>query len=169
MAQSTTQRRVQKYTTTGRWSAAFTGGLLAGLVMGLLMQFLAEMMPMVGALYGMPTATAGWIAHIFHSVVLALVFAAIVTSPPLNRYARSSRGIVGLGLAYGAVIWFALAGFLMPVWLGAVGVPDVPVPNLAATSLVFHLAYGAILGIVYAIARAPTMRRIADKTSPDAQ
>ena len=169
MAQSTTQRRVQKYTTTGRWSAAFTGGLTAGLVMGLLMQFLAQMMPMVGALYGTPTATAGWIAHIVHSVVLALVFAAIVTSAPVDRYARTPRAVVGLGLAYGAIIWLALAGFLMPVWLGAVGVPDVPVPNLTAMSLGFHLVYGGLLGIVYAIARAPAMGRPAERASPDAQ
>lgn len=169
MAQSTTQRRVQKFTTTGRWSAAFIGGLTAGLVMGLLMQFLAETMPMVGALYGTPSVTAGWIAHIFHSVVLALVFAAIVTSSPGNRYAKSTTDIVGLGLAYGAVIWLALAGFVMPVWLGAVGIPDVPVPNLTAMSLGFHLVYGGILGIVYAIARVPSMRRMADQPSPDAR
>ncbi|WP_136717138.1 hypothetical protein [Halorientalis salina] len=169
MAQSTTRRSVQKFTTTGRWSGAFTGGLTAGLVMGLLMQFLAEMMPMVGALYGTPTATAGWIAHVFHSVVLALVFAAIVTSSPGNRYATSPRAIVGFGLAYGAIIWLALAGVVMPVWLGAVGVPNVPVPNLTATSLGFHLVYGGILGIVYAIARAPALRRVADRANPDAQ
>jgi hypothetical protein len=158
MAQSTTSSRVRRLTTTGRWSAAVTAGLAAGVLMGLLMQFVMGAMPMVGALYGVPTVTAGWIAHLVHSVVLALVFAAIVTAGPTSRYARTATGIVGLGLAYGAVTWFLLAGFVMPVWLGALGTPGVTVPTLSVPSLLAHLVYGGVLGIVYAVARSPTAR-----------
>lgn len=144
---------VQRLTTTGRWSAAVTSGFVAGIAMGLLMHFVADVMPAVGALYGQPTVLAGWIAHLFHAVVLALVFAAAISVGPLSRYATSVRSVTALGIAYGIVTWVVTNGIVLPLWLDAVGVPGVPFPNLTAFSLLTHLVYGVVLGGMYGIAR----------------
>jgi hypothetical protein len=38
----------------------------------------------------------------------------------------------------------------MPIWLSAVGFPMAPaVPNLNPMSLLTHLAFGAVVGLVY--------------------
>jgi hypothetical protein len=60
----------------------------------------------------------------------------------------------GLGVAYGILVWFVAAGFVMPVWLQSVGFAGAPpVPNLAPMSLVAHVVFGAILGAIYPIVR----------------
>ncbi len=42
----------------------------------------------------------------------------------------------------------------MPVWLSAVGSPaNPPLPNVNVMSLVGHVVYGAVLGVVYAALR----------------
>jgi hypothetical protein len=42
----------------------------------------------------------------------------------------------------------------MPLWLRAVGFPQVPpFPNFAVPSLLWHVVYGAVLGVAYAATR----------------
>lgn len=54
-----------------------------------------------------------------------------------------------LGVLYGTALWLVAAAVVMPLWLGAVGFAGAPpLPNLNPTSLVVHLAFGAVLGVV---------------------
>lgn len=83
------------------WSSAVLGGLAGGLAFGFLLQMMGAM-PAIAALYGMESVAVGWIAHLFHSVVFALVFAATVVS---TDYRTAGTGtLVALGAGYGVVL-----------------------------------------------------------------
>ncbi|WP_266078997.1 hypothetical protein [Haladaptatus caseinilyticus] len=131
------------------WSSSIVGGLAGGIVFGVLMQSMG-MLPVVASLYGLDGVVMGWVAHLFHSIVFGLVFGGIMTMTGLRRYATKIVPTAGLGAAYGALLWFIAAGIVMPLWLGAVGMEMPPVPNLDPMSLVGHLAYGVVLGAVFA-------------------
>lgn len=143
------------------WGGAVVAGLVAGVGMGLVVQFGAGTMALVGALYGLPTVFAGWVAHLFHGVVFALAFAALVSRLLADEYTESAAEIVGLGVGYGAALGVFTGGFLLPLGLHAMGASTLPVPLLPIPGLVgeltfplvlavAHLVYGALLGAVYA-------------------
>lgn len=134
-----------------RWQAVVGGGSIAGVVFGLMIHFMMGIMPMIGALYGMENAVAGWIAHLVHSVVFAGLFAAIVAQSGLADGASSTGRWLGLGAGYGAVIWLVAAAFVMPAWLSMVGAAPAgaSIPNINPQSLAGHLVYGVVLGLVY--------------------
>lgn len=131
------------------WSGAVTAGLVAGVGMGLIMHFVMNAMPLVGALYGQPTVLPGWIAHLFHSVVFALIFAAIVARTSFREYGL--LGLIGLGAVYGIVLEIVAAGFVLPLWANAVGAGPLPVPFLVPIGFLTHLVYGVLLGAVFGV------------------
>lgn len=144
-----------------RWVGGAVAGLVAGVGMGLVLHFGAGTMALVGALYGRPTVLAGWVAHLVNSVVLALVFVAVVSQPLLRDYTSSPAEVVGLAAGYGAALGVLTGGLLLPLWLDAAGATELPVPLLPIPGLVgeftfpvvlavAHLVYGALLGAVYA-------------------
>lgn len=136
------------------WIAGLVGGLLAGVVFGLLIQFMLGAMPAIGALYGAPGVVTGWIAHLFHSAVFGLTYAAIAEFDPFEGYADDWLSGAGLGVGYGVAVWAIFLVFVWPIWLDAVGFPMAPaVPYLNPMPLVGHVVFGAILGGVYAIVR----------------
>ena len=115
--------------------------------MGLIMHFVMNAMPLIGALYGQPTVMAGWIAHMFHSVAFALVFAVVVTRPGFDE--DSLIRITELGAIYGLVLEFVAAGVALPIWANAVGVGPLPIPFLIPIGFLTHLVYGILLGAVF--------------------
>ncbi|WP_135305884.1 hypothetical protein [Haloarcula amylovorans] len=131
------------------WGEAAASGLIAGAGMGLIMHFVMGAMPLIGALYGQPTVAAGWLAHLFHSVVFALVFAAVLTRPTFREY--ELYGIVGLGAVYGIILELVAAAFVLPVWANAVGAAELPVPFLVPIGFLTHLVYGVLLGAVFGL------------------
>lgn len=131
------------------WRGGALAGLVAGIVMGamLTMQMGPVIEVAIPSMYGLSGLAAGWAVHLFHSVVLGIVFAGVGS-------ALSSADSVGrsaaLGLGYGVVLWVGLAALTMPVWLGAVGSPaNPPLPNFNPQSLVGHVVYGLVLGLVF--------------------
>ena len=128
---------------------ATASALVAGVVMGGLLQVLFGSIAIIGALYGVASAAVAWTTHLFHSVVFGFVFAAAVWRRQFGRDWRSVARCAGAGVAYGAVLWLVASGFVMPLWLRAVGTPA-PVPNLGAVNLFGHLVWGAVLGGLYA-------------------
>jgi hypothetical protein len=129
--------------------AAIGGGIVAGVAMGLLSDVLAGLLPVIGALYGVSDPLVGWITHLFHSVVFALLFAAGYThfrdGHPDGTVLTGSLFAVGWGI----VLWLVAAGLIMPVWLRLVGVPA-ELPNLNGVGLLAHALWGVVLGAVYA-------------------
>lgn len=136
---------------TRTWSEVATSGLVAGIGMGLIMHFVMNAMPLVGALYGVPTVGAGWAVHLFHSVVFALLFAAVLWRPAFSEYGL--YGIIGLGALYGIVLELVAAGIVLPVWANAVGAAALPVPFLVPMGFVSHLVFGLLLGAVFGVMR----------------
>lgn len=156
MAETHEHERETRTTTESRTGiAGGISGLVAGIVMGIMLQMM--MTPVIAtaipALYGVNGLTAGWIAHLFHSLVFGLIFAAVVVSiPSLREYVGTVTTSAGLGIAYGVIVWIVAAGIVMPLWLGAVGFPMAPpLPNFNPMSLVGHLVYGGILGGLFPI------------------
>lgn len=139
------------------WAGGAAGGLVAGLGMGLLMHFVMGAMPLIGALYGQPTVAAGGLAHLFHSLVFGLLFAAVVTRTSLREYGL--LGMIGLGAVYGIVLEVVAAGVVLPLWANAVGAGPLPVPFLIPMGFLTHVVYGVLLGAVfgYVMARERSM------------
>lgn len=139
-------------TGTDDWKAGVLGGIAGAAVMGALV--LAMNPPTLGvaipSLYGLAppeSVAAGLFVHFSHGAVLGVTFAAIVGTLDIESTGRT----VGAGAAWGVTTWVVLAALVMPVWLSAVGSPaSPPFPNFAPPSLLWHLAYGVVLGAVYA-------------------
>lgn len=128
------------------WKAGVIGGLGGGLVFGILMSM---MMPdiiggAIPGMYGFEGGLAGWTIHMAHSAVLGVVFAGFARAAP--QYTNT----LGAGLVYGIVLWAILGAIVMPLWVGAVLPATPPVPNVHPMSLVGHVVYGGLLGVLYA-------------------
>lgn len=138
-------------TTTGL-GAALGAGVVAGITMGVLSDVLAGLLPVIGSLYGVSDPLVGWITHLFHSVVFALLFAAGYTTLR-DEQGGETVGMVGLlGAGWGVILWFVAAGFIMPLWLRLAGV-SAPLPNLTAVGLFTHAVWGVVVGSVYVSSR----------------
>ncbi len=131
-------------------------GLVGGVVMGLTLWAFGDGLAIIGALYGIESAVIGWIVHLFHSVVFALLFVALTSWPPLRDRTDSVLSVTALGVAWALVLAFVAAGVLMPVWLGAVGVEGVVFPNVTETGVIGHMLWGFVLGAVYGFLRERT-------------
>jgi len=150
MAQITEETVVGGETIGRTWSGAAVAGLAGGLAFGVLLQAMGTM-PTIAALYGSESVAVGWIAHLFHSVVFGLVFAAAVVR---TEYRDADLGtLAAIGAGYGVVLWLVAAAVAMPLWLGALGLDAPSVPNLDAASVAGHLVYGVVLGAAFAAVR----------------
>ncbi|WP_424016370.1 hypothetical protein ACOZ4N_01155 (plasmid) [Halorientalis pallida] len=111
----------------------------------------------IPAMYGIagPALLVGWVLHVFHGVVLGVVYVALVQLGPLRAAATRLGSSIGLGVGYG-VVTTALPVFVMPLWLMAVGFPGAPpFPNFGIpgtlVSLAGHIVYAVPVAISYAL------------------
>ncbi len=120
----------------------FAGGLIFGAMMGMM-----GMLPMIGSMVGQPTAGAGFVVHMVNSVIIGAGFAIV-----LGRFVNGTGSGVGLGLAYGGAWWIIGPLTLMPLFMGmGFGVNWSASAAVAMLpSLVGHLMFGGVLGLVYA-------------------
>ena len=119
------------------------GGVAGGLVFGAMMAMMG-MLPMVASVVGSKSVLVGFIYHMFNSVVIGALFGLIFGA--LSR--TYGQGAL-FGLIYGVIWWVLGPMILMPLMLGMglqFGAAFTP-PMLM--SLVGHLAYGLITGLVY--------------------
>jgi uncharacterized membrane protein YagU involved in acid resistance len=92
------------------------------------------------------------VVHLFNSALFGAVFGLLFA-----RVANRPAVAVALGLVYGVAWWVIGALWIMPVWLGMSEMAfDVGTDQW--WSLVGHLAYGLLLGILYVLLR-PTLSR----------
>ncbi|WP_435195134.1 DUF6789 family protein [Natronomonas sp. EA1] len=147
---TTTQSNVE--ISDGNWQAGVVGGIIGAIVMGALVlamnpPTLAVAIPSLYTLAPPPSPGMGLFVHVSHGAVLGVVFAALA-----GVVGEGSTGkLAALGIGWGVVTWAVLAALLMPVWLSAVGSPaNPPFPNFAIPSLLWHVVYGLVLGVVYA-------------------
>jgi hypothetical protein len=141
--------RVEPTGGTPTWKSATAAGFVAGLFMTAILHFVMDLMPTIAALYGLEGVAAGVVMHTFHSVVFALVFAGAVSLPVLRRTAFFPTSVIA-AVIYGVGVWVFGSVYAMPLWLQSIGFEYAPeIPNIAPTSLLAHLVYGGVLGVVY--------------------
>lgn len=116
------------------------GGLAGGLVFGMLMQMMG-MIGMIAMMVGSDSVVVGWLVHLAISAFIGATFALLLG----GRVSGFGSGLL-YGVGYGIVWWVLGALIAMPAALG------MPVFQLNATSLMSlmgHMLYGAILGLVF--------------------
>lgn len=123
-----------------RLAQGAAAGLAGGLLFGAMMDS-AGMMPMIAMLVGASGRAAGWLLHLPLSAGFGAAFAAGV------RPEGATRCVV-LGAAWGVALWGLAAMLVMRTWLGA----PIALDTMAIQSLAGHVAYGAVLGVVYSVA-----------------
>lgn len=129
---------------SARLAAGAAGGLAGGAVFGALMHMMG-MINMVGGLIGQPGAATGWVVHLAVSLVLGLGYA--VT---LGSVTQGFGSGAGLGLVYGLVWWVLGPLLIMPAMMG---MPLFQVSQQSLMSLMGHLVYGLVLGLVFTAVR----------------
>jgi hypothetical protein len=137
------------------WQAGVVAGIAGGVVMGVLVSLMnpPTLEVAIASLYGLAgSGIAGWTAHLSHSAIFGVVFAALVAQPSLRSYGERIGTGAAFGVGYGVVLWVVAAALVMPIWLSAVGSPaSPPFPNFATPSLLWHVVYGGVLGAVYPV------------------
>ena len=130
-----------------KWGAY--GGVAGGLIFGMMMGMMG-MLPMIGSMVGRPTPAVGFVVHMANSVIIGAGFAIV-----LGRFVSGIRGGLRAGLAYGAAWWILGPLTLMPFFMGmGFGVNWNATAAVAMLpSLVGHLMYGSVLGVVYTLLR----------------
>jgi hypothetical protein len=138
---------------TKKLIAGVAGGLAGGVVFGMMMANMG-MLPMIGKMVGSATAAAGWAVHLMISAGIGASFAVL-----LGWLAYGKISSTVFGMMYGGLWWFLGPLTLMPLMMG-MGL-GVNWNAMAATemlpSLMGHLMFGAVLGIVY----HPLLQRLA--------
>ena len=120
----------------------FAGGLIFGAMMGMM-----GMLPMIGSMVGQPTAGAGFAVHMVNSVIIGVGFAIVLGRfvSGISSGVGSASHTVGSGGSLGPLT-------LMPLFMGmGLGVNwNAAAAAAMLPSLVGHLVYGGVLGLVYA-------------------
>jgi uncharacterized membrane protein YagU involved in acid resistance len=128
---------------TQRLVAGIIGGVVGGLAFGALMAMMG-MLPMVASVVGSESALVGFLYHMFNSVIIGAVFGLV-----FGAFSHTYGGGTLFGLLYGVFWWVLGPMILMPLLLGMglqFGAAFTP-PMLM--SLVGHLVYGLLTGLVY--------------------
>jgi hypothetical protein len=131
-----------------RLLAGIIGGIVGGLAFGVLMAMMG-MLPMVASIVGSKSAVVGFVYHMFNSVIIGALFGLI-----LGGLSRTYTQGAMFGLLYGVVWWVLGPMILMPLLLGmgSEGIASQFGAALSAPmlmSLVGHLIYGLLTGLVY--------------------
>lgn len=167
----------------GRY-AKIIGGITAGLVAGLFLGaiFASEgLLGQIAVIYGFrnTASNVAWIAHLFHSILFGLIFAAILSVSTVERaiarVADSLSGGIGsrlpdavrtrlpsstavsilfAGMVYGAILWVVVFGGAFYELLSTragFGFMTRIGGLMTLPTLILHVIYGTILGGVYAL------------------
>lgn len=120
--------------------AGVVGGVAGGLVFGMLMAVMG-MLPMIAMMVGSDVAAVGFGIHMMISIVIGLGLTVLFGNLLLTGYLR---GLI-VGMVYGAIWWVLGPLVIMPTMMG---MPLFTIDSTALFSLMGHLIYGGILGVV---------------------
>jgi ABC-type uncharacterized transport system permease subunit len=122
-----------------RWGAGITGSLVGGLMFGVMMAMMG-MLTKIAGMMGSDSAVVGFIIHMMISFIFGIVFTVFTGMTRWN-------GILS-GLVFGVVLWFLFPFILMPMMMGNSDMAFKFTTD-SMMSLVGHMVYGIITGIVY--------------------
>jgi uncharacterized membrane protein YagU involved in acid resistance len=137
---------------TVRAIAGVSGGVVGGVAFGVLMH-VTDMLPMVAQLVDSDAVAVGWLVHLFNSALFGAIFAVL-----LGRKAAQPVIAAAAGLVYGFVWWLLGALMIMPAWLGM----SEMIFEVGADqwrSLLGHLIYGVLLGLVTSLVIRRSVQR----------
>ncbi|WP_253907885.1 hypothetical protein [Arthrobacter sp. H20] len=126
-----------------RLMAGLIGGLAGGIAFGLLMAVMG-MLPMIASLVGSTSAAIGFVVHLTISVLIGLA----LTIPGAGLLKRSPVISAVVGAVYGMVWWVLGPLLIMPAMMG---MPTFTLDPASGASLMGHVVYGLILGLVAAM------------------
>ena len=140
-----------------RWVVA---GILTGIILEVIQLPLASASDLrpVGATIGIPTALGGTIQELLVSIVVLIIFAAIVSGTSLRKYTTRLRTLVVLGIAYMVLVWAIYTSLILPFWERAVGL-NVPFPSFELVVLDVHIVFGILIGVIYYVTLSWLRRR----------
>ncbi|MFJ8636881.1 hypothetical protein [Streptomyces sp. NPDC093568] len=122
-------------------------GVIAGLAGGALftgVMVAVGFLPVVADLVGSKSAAVGLVIHLLISQAVGVSYAVL-----FRRRSFDPASGIGWGVSYG-FLWWVLGNLtLLPVLLGTAPRWNAAALALSFPSLVGHLAYGAVLGLVY--------------------
>ncbi|TYD00753.1 hypothetical protein FQ377_02495 [Arthrobacter echini] len=104
--------------------------------------FMMGMLPMIASLVGSTSVAVGFIVHLLISVLIGLALT-LLGAGLLDGTLRSAL----LGVVYGALWWVLGPLLLMPA---ALRMPVLTVDGSSLASLMGHVIYGLILGLIAA-------------------
>jgi len=139
---STTTHSINLTATTHRAVYGILGGLVGGVVFGLIMAMM-DMIGMVAELVGSSSAAVGWVVHLAISAFIGASLAVL-----LGSLAKTPVPAALIWMGYGVVWWVLGALLIMPAQLG---MPVFELNTTAWQSLMGHLMFGLVLGIVYSV------------------
>lgn len=119
------------------------GGMAGGLVFGITMHLMG-MMPMIAKMAGSESVAVGWFIHIIISAVIG-AFYVWWFGKQTSSY---GRGIL-FGMIHGMIWWIIGALTIMPLILGMAVQYSEALSEMSLMSLMGHLIYGVILGLIY--------------------
>jgi len=130
--------------TTSRIMAGVIGGAVGGLAFGMMMAVMG-MLPMVASLVGSSSAFVGFLVHMAISIVIGVFYAFVFGSM------STTYGGGALWGAVNGVIWWILGPIvIMPLMMGMGLQFQAMFTGPMLMSLVGHLIYGVVAGVVYA-------------------
>jgi uncharacterized membrane protein YagU involved in acid resistance len=125
------------------------GGLAGGLIFGGMMATMG-MLPTIAKMAGSSSPAVGFGVHLVISAIIGVIFAVLI-----GDRLRTVGSLVAAGLVYGLAWWFLGPLTLMPLMMGMGVMWTGAAMSAAMPSLVGHLVYGGILGVVYAWLERP--------------
>ncbi len=125
------------------FGAGAVGGLVGGVVFGVMLQMIG-MMPMIAKLVGASSAGVGWLVHLVISAIIGLSF-----TWWFGTRACSAKCGAEYGLLHGLIWWILGPLVIMPLGLGMGVQFAAALTKPMLLSLVGHLVYGLIAGLVY--------------------
>jgi uncharacterized membrane protein YagU involved in acid resistance len=131
-------------------------GVIAGLAGGVVftgVMVAVGFLPAVAALIGSESAVVGLVIHLLISQAVGVTYAVF-----FRRRSFDPASGIGWGVSYG-FLWWVLGNLtLLPLLLGTTRQWSAAALAVSFPSLVGHLAYGAVLGLVY--------QRLEERVSP---
>ena len=125
------------------WSGII-GGLAGGVVFGMMMAMMG-VLPMIGKMVGQPSALVGFAVHMMISAGIGASFAVL-----FGRVVHTARSGLLAGMSYGG-IWWVLGPLILMPWMMGMGFGtnlNLAAAGAALPSLMGHLVYGLVLGLV---------------------
>lgn len=161
-------RDTTTYGLGGQWGwllGGAAGGAVGSLLFGIVLwlvdpTIVTESIP---AIYGFDPGTVGWGFHLFHGIVLGVIFGFLVSRDMVigTLAADVETGFIAVmgltarfmlaGMVYGLAVFAILPLLVLPIWIGISGASDPAFPGGSLEILVGHLVYGLLLGALFSV------------------